>query len=124
MKITPKPGHVFVELLGATEDTERASGIVVPTVQNPEEQHKGRIVAVAAFKEVPTDCCPGCCSNCVPGMNHAPIESKVGQYVIFKRHHADVFAVRDRIFFNVREDDLLAVTDDEATFQSVTTHDQ
>lgn len=113
MKLSPLPGHVFVELIAPKE-----SVFILPTPK--EERHTGQIVASAEMKRIKVDCCPDCCPNFQEGMDLVPMEAQVGEYVVFKPRSGDVFQVAGRTFASVHEDDLLASVATLEEFQQLT----
>lgn len=117
MTLTPLPGYVYIEYV---EPTALHGSIVLPDSVKREERSGGQIVAVADFKKVPCGCCLVCCPNFVEGMDRAPMDSKVGQYALFKPRSGDVLSVAGRLFFNVKEDDLLLTVDTLEEFQRLT----
>ena len=114
MQVTPQPGHVYVERVEPPK-----SAIALVTDQH-EEASGGKVVAVAEFRPVASGCCPGCCLSYVEGMDRAPMDTKVGQYVLFKPRSGDVFRIASRTFFNVSEDNLLLSVDTLEEFQQLT----
>ena len=114
MQLSPLPGYVFIEYV---EPVAAGGLIALPGSLDTKERSGGQIVAVAEFKTVPCDCCPDCCPNFVEGMDRVSMESKAGQFALFKPRHADVFSIKGRTFFSVKEDDLLLTTDTIEDFQ-------
>ena len=53
-------------------------------------------------------------------MDRAPMDTVVGQYAVFKPRTGDVFSIKGRTFFNVKESDLLATFDTIQDFQRLT----
>lgn len=113
MQVTPRPGQVYVERVDPSK-----SAII--RLDAPEGISGGKVVAVADHRPVATDCCPDCCPSFTEGMDQAPMDATLGQYVLFKPRSADVFSIAGRTFFNVHEDNLLLSVDTLEEFQQLT----
>src|SRR5262245_49218869 len=113
MKITPMPGKVLIEYL---EPREKRSALVVPsTVSGREERTSGRIVAIGNPRKV--------VEAKSDGSRHLvdhPTFVQMGQYAVFAKHAADVMTIGSTQYFLVDENDILLVTDDAETFESLT----
>lgn len=116
MTIHPMPGTALLEYL---EPAVERSGLALPDTFKRDERRTGRVVAVADFKRDRRRR-PDRTWEIV----QLPMSVRVGDYVLFKRHTADVLTIAGRQFFSVKDDDILAATDDLKTFEQLTIRDR
>jgi co-chaperonin GroES (HSP10) len=103
------PGHVFVQHV---EPVEQRSGLVLPPQIHREEGRTGVVVAVGSDSQQ--------YSRRLKRLVTVSMTLSPGQYVLFKKHTADVFSIKGQTFYAVREADCLLVAPDLATFQQLT----
>ena len=106
-------GTVLIEYV---EPVEQQSSLVMPSEFQREERRTGRVVGVADFKHAHRKLEDGSYEHL-----KLPMSVSVGDYVLFKRHSADVLTIAGHQFFSVNDDDILATTDDPKTFESLRT---
>lgn len=98
MKLRPLNDHVIVKPI--TEDETTKAGIVLPETVDKEKPEKGEVVEAGQGKLLDSG-------------DRAPMSLKKGDKVIFKKYSPDEISIGDEEYLVLREDDVLAVVDEE-----------
>ena len=94
MNIKPLSDHILIEPIKEEEKTK--TGILLPETADKEKPEQGRVIAVGPGKKNKKG-------------EHAPLDVKVGQKVLFTKYSPNEIKVDDKEYLIVKEEDLLAI---------------